>query len=254
MKRFALFIAAMLLCGNVYGQAGQVRAPDCVLGAGQLVLSAVGTSQLYDNRGSGCVDWTLTYSTYGFTPTIQVVSAPNVNGAGTPVAFAGNVYGVTQPITASSSGTVAVSGYYPWMGVAMTAKSGTGSFQGTLYGWRAGPSVSGITATSTAFTPTLGATVFAVDAAPGALYGISAFNPHTAVCYIQIFDAAAASVSLGTTVPKVVIPVSTIDDVNMTPTTQALYNFATAISAASTTTSTGSTTCTAANSVTFYFK
>lgn len=139
MKR-ALLFAIFGILGAAwpgFAQTAMTRVPDCVMGI--TPITAVGTSTIYDNRGAGCVDWTLTYTTFGFSAaTIQVDDAPNNNSTpGALVSFQGTILGgVTQPVAAASSGTYSMTGYYPFMAVAMTAKTGTGSFQGTLYGWR----------------------------------------------------------------------------------------------------------------------
>lgn len=44
-------------------------------------------------------------------------------------------------------------------------------------------------------------TVVAVKATAGRLYGLQAINTQGAVTFVQIFDVAAGSVTLGTTVP-----------------------------------------------------
>lgn len=110
--------------------------------AGVTALTAVGTSALFDNRGAGCVNWTLVYSSYGFSAaTIEVVDAPNnQESPGTPVAFQGTITtsGVTQPVSVSSSGTYNMTGYFPYMGVSLISKTGTGRVEGVLYGWKAG--------------------------------------------------------------------------------------------------------------------
>lgn len=145
MKRLSIAAAcliAVLLTPSFSQAQATTRLPDCTLTLrtpGLAVMNAVGTSGLFDNRSAGCTEWTLTYTTYGWTaPTIEIVDAPNNNNsAGTPVAFEGAyLNGITQPISAGSSGTVSMAGYYPYMGVSVVSKSGTGFIEGTLYGFR----------------------------------------------------------------------------------------------------------------------
>lgn len=127
----------------VRAQQQITRTPDCILTGGTTVFTAVGTSQPFDNRSAGCVDWVFNYSSFGFTAaTLQINSAPNNQSSpGTPVVFAGDVLnGLTQPVTAGSQGTISVSGYYPYISVSLVTKTGTGSLQGSLQGWRAGGS------------------------------------------------------------------------------------------------------------------
>ncbi len=163
-RSWAIGISALILVlfsASLASAQGTPRAPDCVLtSGGATVLTAVGTSAVFDNRGSGCIDWTLTYSTFGFSAaTLQINSAPNNSSSpGTAVAFAGTVLGgVTQPVTASisstfSQGSISVSGYYPYMSFSLVSKTGTGSLQGTLYGWRRS-NVSGGVPNIVQFTP-----------------------------------------------------------------------------------------------------
>ena len=115
------------------------------------------------------------------------------------------------------------------------------------------PDINGQTALSAAFTSTLGSTVFNIKTSPGNLYGYQAFNAHTAVCFVQIFNVVAASVNLGTTTPTLSIGVPTIDEAIMTS-GMPILNSATGFSAASTTTATGSTTCTTATVANFLYK
>lgn len=151
MRKLIILIGLMMGL-SLTAQAQQVTVvADCLLrisqqnpgaAAGVTALTTVGTSALFDNRGTGCVNWTLVYSSYGFSAaTIQVVDAPNNNEApGTPVAFQGTITtsGVTQPVSISSSGTYNMTGYYPYMGVSLVSKTGTGRVEGVLYGWRSG--------------------------------------------------------------------------------------------------------------------
>lgn len=70
------------------------------------------------------------------------------------------------------------------------------------------------------------------------LANVIVYNPNGSVEYIQLFDALIAGVTLGTTVPKMVIPIpaSTTVSIPVSP-----VSFFTGISAAATTTPTGST-------------
>jgi len=78
-----------------------------------------------------------------------------------------------------------------------------------------------------------------LKAGAGKLYKITVENPNAAKAYLQLFDTAAGSVVVGTTVPVYVIPVfkesATIDDF-----AGVGLKFSTAITYACTTTATGS--------------
>lgn len=81
-------------------------------------------------------------------------------------------------------------------------------------------------------------TAQALKASAGNLYKINVYNPNTAIAFVQLFDTAAGSVTVGTTTPVYVIPVPsegfTIED--FVPG----LSFGTAITYACTTTATGS--------------
>lgn len=98
---------------------------------------------------------------------------------------------------------------------------------GTTGGWTLGQ------------TASLSTTVTAIKASAGQLGYMNCYNPNSAVAYIQVFNVAAGSVTLGTTAPTEFLPIP-----------PALFNgfqasvghqYGTAISYASTTTPTGST-------------
>lgn len=88
-----------------------------------------------------------------------------------------------------------------------------------------------------------------VKAVPGNLYGFAIGNASVAaaICYLQVFNATAANVTLGTTVPALSIPVSPGSATS--PGTIALsfsnspVPFNAAISVAATLTPTGSGAC-----------
>lgn len=83
----------------------------------------------------------------------------------------------------------------------------------------------------------LSTTVFAVSAAPCTLNSYYIYNPNSSVAYVQLFDVAAGSVSLGTTTPKWAIGIPASSGANLSRLKMA---FTTALSVAATTTATGS--------------
>ena len=91
----------------------------------------------------------------------------------------------------------------------------------------------------------------AVKASAGTLGGYIISNPNTTMAFVQIFDVAAASVTLGTTRPNLVvgIPAQSTAHIEMT----AGIKFATAIAVAATTTDSGSTAPTSGLTATFLF-
>jgi hypothetical protein len=97
---------------------------------------------------------------------------------------------------------------------------------GTTGGW----SVNSATALTT--------TKVAVKASAGTFGGYMVYSPNTVISYIQVFDVASGSVTLGSTTPTYVIPVPPGAGANVEFT--AGINHATAITLAATTTPTGS--------------
>lgn len=86
----------------------------------------------------------------------------------------------------------------------------------------------------------------AADSNPGTLYGWYIGNTNTSNCYLQIFNLATGSVSLGSTAPKFsfLIPASSSSSGGANALSSMGIQFSTAITVAATTTRTGSTACT----------
>lgn len=141
-KLFAALIGLLWFSVVAHAQTTTV-APDCVHVIVP-ITAVVGTSRLFDNRGSGCNYWTLSYTGFrAATIGVAIVDAVNSNNTpGTPALWEGNINnGLTMPVTAGSSGSISVTGYFPYVGVSVTTMSASGSLQGVLYGWRYGPAV-----------------------------------------------------------------------------------------------------------------
>lgn len=85
----------------------------------------------------------------------------------------------------------------------------------------------------------LTSTKVAVNASGGNLYGYHLYNPNTTVAYVQFFNVASASVTVGTTAPNMVIAIPPLGWADAPPSGPAI-GFATALTVAATTTSTGS--------------
>lgn len=116
------------------------------------------------------------------------------------------------------------------------------------------PTAQGALATSFAGTSTLAAGVFQVKSTGGNLYAVTYNNAQASVCYIQLFDALAANVTLNSTVPNQWIPMAASSTFTVTLSPIAMMGFATALSAASTTTPTGATPCGTVTLAGFRFK
>lgn len=128
----------------------------------------------------------------------------------------------------------------------LTLSSGSGGAQGcTTYTDVTTPS--NVTALANATggatpltTAALSTTVTAIKASAGSLYMLRCYNPNATAAYVQVFNVASGSVTLGTTTPvqSYGIPATSAGGVALSPVGMA---FSTAISYAATTTATGST-------------
>jgi hypothetical protein len=92
----------------------------------------------------------------------------------------------------------------------------------------------------------------AVKASAGTFGGYYAYNPNASAAYIQVFDVASASVTLGTTPPDLVFAIPATSAANLEITNGV--NMATAMTLACTTTATGSTAPTTGLDLTLLFK
>ena len=107
------------------------------------------------------------------------------------------------------------------------------------------------------FNSALVATVTNVKTLPGSVYGFSIGNSAGTVCFLQIFNATAANVTLGTTAPAMSI-LANINTATIGATTalsfaNAPVSFNTAISVAGTTTVNGATPCGTGLAVNLFF-
>jgi hypothetical protein len=91
-----------------------------------------------------------------------------------------------------------------------------------------------------------------VKASPGTFGGYYAYNPNASVAYIQVFDAASASVTLGSTAPDLVFAIPPTSAANLEITNGV--NMANAMTLACTTTATGSTAPSTGLDLTLLFK
>jgi hypothetical protein len=92
----------------------------------------------------------------------------------------------------------------------------------------------------------------AIKASAGLFGGYMVYNPNTVACYIQLFDIATASVTVGTTTPTYVLPIPAASAANLE--LSCGIDHATAITVAATTTATGGTTPTTALVCVFFYK
>lgn len=97
----------------------------------------------------------------------------------------------------------------------------------------------GVVGTSMYLNTALLATKQAANASAGSLYGYHIYNPNSVVIYVQFFNLASASVTVGTTTPNMVIAVPPFGWADA-PATGPPIGFGTAMTIAATTTATGS--------------
>jgi hypothetical protein len=92
----------------------------------------------------------------------------------------------------------------------------------------------------------------AVKASAGTFGGYYAYNPNSSVAYIQVFDVASGSVTLGTTAPDMIFGIPATSGANLEITNGV--NMGTAITLACTTTATGSSAPSTGLDLTIFFK
>lgn len=172
-------------------------------------------------------------------------------GLGTLAAIAASVAGAT-PAGANVIGRVGIDQTTPGTtnGVQLTAAlpAGTSTIGSVSAASNSAGGVSTFLATALTNTPV------AVKAGSASLYGVSFVNSGTAAAYVQLFDAGVGSVTLGTTAPKLSFWVPAGGAWEEKFSGEAKVAFATALTAAATTTATGNTAPAAGVLATVLFK
>jgi hypothetical protein len=172
----ALFRIGLLIWGLSHWEAkAQVIQPDCIIffhftASGQ--TSPLAPNAGFSNLTTGCTTWNVSYANTGFTGiTLAFQSAPNVAGvAGSWSTFAGGtILSGINPNTNTTGAFTWLTGYNPWVRMALTSAAGTGEVDGAVYGWRI-PSAGGpgsgtqpVSGTVTANQGTAGASAWPVD-------------------------------------------------------------------------------------------
>lgn len=132
MKKLTLTL--LFASFSLLAQPGPVSIrPDCFE---FFTFTATGNSNVFDNRSAGCPYFSIAYSSNGFSAeSIVVQTAPDAGGTpGSWSTYTAN--SGSNPNTATTQASSTFSGYFPWLRVQLTSKTGTGSIQGILYGWR----------------------------------------------------------------------------------------------------------------------
>jgi hypothetical protein len=215
---------------KVADNAGFTDGTTPVQPAGYIFDEVAGTALTENDAGAARIDSKRAQvlviedaTTRGQRATVTASNAVKVDGSA-----------VTQPV----SGTVtanAGSGPFPVSdnsgSLTVDAPVGTPLFSTVT------PSTTGGWSKITALAQTT--TKKVVKASAGTFGGYYVYNPNASVAYIQVFDVASGSVTLGTTAPDLVFGIPATSAANLEITNG--INMATAITLACTTTATGST-------------
>lgn len=156
---------------------------------------------------------------------------PIGSGDGMPLATDAS-YNLVVNIGAVDMGTVPVSGSVSVsgsVGIAPATSGGLSTYSGSI-----------------------GATKTSVKASAGQLYGWYVGNPNTSAVYVQIFDTALASITVGSTTPKLSLMIPAGGAANVLH--DVGIEFSTAIAFACTTTRSGSTGPAATVDVNFFYE
>jgi hypothetical protein len=137
MNSMKILAVCLLLLGTCFAQNPVRVAPDCQIG-----INATGAvfSNIYDNRFDGCVNWTMFYTSTGFSAlSIQIEQAPDSSEQpGSWVVWPATQVGTgTHPMTAITNQAISVQGFAPWVRWNITSVTGTGKIKGMLLGWKA---------------------------------------------------------------------------------------------------------------------
>jgi len=180
--------------------------PDCFIQFNQ--KSTTGVSGSFDNRNRGCVDWTIVYTTQGFSAiSFEFDSAPDAAGVpGSFVAFAGTLVSGSNPSTTTGQSLMQFSGYFPWLRLNLSSKTGTGTITANAFGFR--PIAFNTLKSAQNITQIGGLSVFACNSQ--ALFNLSSSgntqiiaasgSNRTLICHLSISFASAvdAKVTQGT--------------------------------------------------------
>ncbi len=113
-----------------------IQSPDCII---PFQYTAVHSSTALDNRQIGCVNWSIVYSSTGFSAiTLALQSAPDSSGVpGSWVTYLNQTVSVgINPNTATTKAQTTLTGFNPFVRMSLTAKTGVGTVTGVALGWR----------------------------------------------------------------------------------------------------------------------
>lgn len=143
MRLFHTTIFCVLSSGFAFSQTNVYPQPDCQIVASFTASGQVSPASGRDNRTCAATTWALVVAVSGFSSaTVALQSAPDNAGApGTWVTYAGaTIFSATpdnvNPIVTSTQQFVWLTGYNPWVRIALTAATGSGTVYATAFGWR----------------------------------------------------------------------------------------------------------------------
>jgi len=145
MRLKQTILGALLAAGAALAQPVQnvSLVPECQVFLTTAVPGLPVDSVSWDNRTRACDRWVIAYTTYGFPGPFSLAVQSSADNAGAPAAwanFAGTIVSGINPNTAITQALTSLSGYYPWMKVALTATGGgAGRVTATLYGYKDKP-------------------------------------------------------------------------------------------------------------------
>jgi len=243
---------------GTFWQATQPVSLTSTTITGTVAVTESGTWTVQPGNTANTTPWLATINQGGNSATVTASNALKVDGSAVTQPVSGTFWQTTQPVSLTSTtitGSVAVTGTF-WQTtqpVSLTSTTITGTVAVTESGtWTVQP---GNTANTTpwlttqtpatsgglsvSFTGALSTTVTSVKSSAGQLYGWFIGNPNASIAYVQIFNTASGSVTLGTTAPIMSLMIPASGSANVEYNNGIAYG--TAISIAATTTYNGST-------------
>lgn len=154
-------LACLLLTISAVAIAQQPPPPDCSVAANAAIMGGVGdvpvsppaATAYYDNRGTDCTFWAVSYRAdsglSGYT--VKFESATGSLTPGTFGAFSGNTIAASSSFGSASAGSAIYSSVsasattvdVPWIRVDASGATGTGNIYVTVQGWRSNWTLAG---------------------------------------------------------------------------------------------------------------
>ncbi len=138
MRGFLWAVLISLLAGGFSTAWSQsaVRTPDCVH---YFSFTGAGNSGNFDNRQTGCQDWTVVSTTVGFAAiSLTFQEAPEAAGGipGAWAGFTGTTIAGANPLTTVTVDSFRGTDYRAFVRVLLGGLAGAGTVRGMVYGFR----------------------------------------------------------------------------------------------------------------------